>query len=171
VADKKDDHGAGGIYAAQTIAQLLMITVVRLNQLERAGWIQKVSRGKYSIVAAVQGYIRFLKDEARSQTKSASASRVQDARAREIELRTSREEAKLIETEEAISFVDDVLGGMKPDIYSIPARVTRDLDLRRKITTEIDDAFRRAADRYEQEASALRAGGSFVPPVAEDDAG
>jgi hypothetical protein len=39
----------------------------------------------------VQGHIRYQQDENRRASKSASASRVQDARAQQIEMQTARE--------------------------------------------------------------------------------
>jgi hypothetical protein len=148
-----------------------MLTPQRVNQLVREGWIEKGGRNGYTIVGAVQGYIRFLKDEQRRASKSAALSRVQDARAREIELRTAREEHLLIETAEAIGVVDEIVGGLRSEVAGVPARLTRDVDLRRKIEAELDDVFRRAADRFEQKARDLRSSGEAVAPVAEDDAG
>lgn len=157
--------------SVDTLAKLLMMTPHRVRQLERAGWIQKAGYGLYSIVEGVQGYIRFLKDETKRSSQSAAAARVQEARAKEIELRTAREENRLVELEEALSFVDGVIGVLKSEIYGIPARVTRDLELRRRMVTELDDIFRRTADRYEQDTRSLRATGAVGSAVAEDDAG
>lgn len=50
-----------GVYGADVIAKLLEITPRRLQQLAKDGYIPKASRGKYSLVGAVQGYVRFLR--------------------------------------------------------------------------------------------------------------
>jgi phage terminase Nu1 subunit (DNA packaging protein) len=155
---------------AEGIARLLMTTPRRVQQLVADGWIEKAGRNGYTIAGAVHGYIRFLKDEQRRASKTASLSRVQDARAREIELRTARDEHVLMETAECITVVDEIVGGLRSEIAGVPARVTRDIELRRKIATEIDDIFRRTADRLEQRASELRASGEAAVPVEDDDA-
>ena len=38
------------------VCQLLMLLRMRINQLERDGWIKQLGRGKYSLVDAVQGW-------------------------------------------------------------------------------------------------------------------
>lgn len=45
-----------------TIAKLLMLTERRVQQLSAEGVIPKAERGRYELVPAVQGYIRYLKD-------------------------------------------------------------------------------------------------------------
>ena len=84
---------------------------------------------------AVQGYIKFLKDEERRWSKSEVASRVQEARASEIEQRTARDGKTLIHRDELFAVVDEILGGLKSDLYGLPARVTRDMEQRRQIET------------------------------------
>jgi phage terminase Nu1 subunit (DNA packaging protein) len=150
---------------------LIKVGAERVRQLSKLGWIKKVGRGKYRVVDVVHGYIDFLQDEQRRASKSASASRVQDARARQIELATARDENALIETTEAVEFVDDVIGRLRSGLSGIPARVTRDLDQRRKIETEIDAEFGRASAHFEQEAATLRAGGVPAEAAAADEAG
>lgn len=151
-------------------AELLGLTKQWINRLGRDGFVPKTARGRYRLVDVVQGYVRFLKDEERRTSKSASASRVQDARAREIELRTAREEHTLIETDEAIAVCDEIVGAYKSELAGLAARVTRDIDLRNKIETEVDDVCRRVAARFEQRASDLRSSGEVIAPDAEDDA-
>ena len=147
-----------------------MLTPQRVNQLERGGYVKKVRRGVYLLVDVVQGYIRYLKDEERRTSKSATASQVQEERALEIRQRRLREEHKLIETDEALAVCDEIVGTYKSELAGLAARVTRDIDLRSKIETEVDDVCRRVADRFEQRASDLRTSGEAGAPVAEDDA-
>jgi hypothetical protein len=45
-----------------TIAKLLMLTERRVQQLSNEGIIPKAERGRYELVPAVQGYIRYLGD-------------------------------------------------------------------------------------------------------------
>lgn len=50
-------------------------------------------------------YTAWLKDERRGSTKTAARSRVQDARAREVEIRIGRQEGTICETSEAIDYL------------------------------------------------------------------
>lgn len=65
-----------------------MITPRRIQQLVRNGCMPRAERGRYTIVEAVQGYLRFLQDEERRASRSGSAidARIKDMRAREIDL-------------------------------------------------------------------------------------
>jgi len=48
--------------SAEVLAKLLDITERRVRQLSAEGIIPKVSRGRYEMVGAVRGYIRYLRD-------------------------------------------------------------------------------------------------------------
>ena len=74
-------EGAGTI-TIDVAAKLLMVTPEWIRRLSKDGWIAKTERGRYRVVDVVQGYVRFLKDEARRSTKTASHSRLQEIRAR-----------------------------------------------------------------------------------------
>lgn len=51
-------------YPVETIAQLLDLTPRRVQQLSAEGVIPKAERGRYELVPAVKGYVRFLKERA-----------------------------------------------------------------------------------------------------------
>ena len=55
---------AQATYSLDVIAKLLDISPRRVQQLSSDGVIPRASRGKYELVPAVQGYIRFLRDRA-----------------------------------------------------------------------------------------------------------
>jgi hypothetical protein len=117
------------------------------------------------------GYVNFLTDEQRRSSKTATLSEVQSARAAEIRLRIAREDHKLIELDEAITVLDEVIGGLKADFNGLAASVTRDQSLRLTIEEKCDAIFQRHADGLKQKASALRASGAAPDADAEDDAG
>lgn len=135
-------------------ADLLKLTTRRVQQLVTEGWIKKTA-GKYTIVGCVHGYIDFLHDEERRTTKSAADSRLRDRRADEIELRyLERKKSLLNEAKtESLGIVDEVIGSFKADLMALPARVTSDLELRKKIEAAINDAFREVTERVERHAS------------------
>ena len=97
----------------------------------------------YRVVDVVQGYIGFLKDEARRSSQSAAASAVQEARAEEIRLRTAdkRREQETKGQAAAIEAIDTVAGPLKPDVLAILPRLVKDLALRRQLEDAIDGVF------------------------------
>lgn len=51
-------------YPVGTIAKLLLLTDRRVQQLAREGVLPRGEKGRYELVPAVQGYIKYLKDRA-----------------------------------------------------------------------------------------------------------
>lgn len=51
-------------YPVKTIAKLLRLTERRVQQLSKEGVIPKAERGRYELVPAVQGYIKYVQDRA-----------------------------------------------------------------------------------------------------------
>ena len=77
-----------GLIPIGQAARLLMISEERIRQLVKQGYVPKSERRGYvQLVGAVQGYLKYLKEDERRSTRSAADSRVRDARALEIELR------------------------------------------------------------------------------------
>jgi hypothetical protein len=142
-----------------------------INQLVKDGRIKRVARGWYRPQDVVRGYIQTLVESKKQTNKSVSLPQVQTARASEIELRVARQERKIIKTEEALNFVDEVLGVLKADFDGAAASITRDPALRAQIEGKINEILTHAAARYEQKASALRAGGDASEADADDAAG
>ena len=148
---------ADGTISLDVCAKLLMLSPQRINQLERGGFITKAGRGRYRIADAVQGYIRYLKDEGRQASKSASQSRVSDARARDLELRIMERNGSMIAAaeERALAIADEFAGPLRSDLMALPARATTDIGLRQKLADGIDAAFAAATKRAADIATRL----------------
>lgn len=117
----------------------------------------------------MQGYITCLKDDSRQASKSASDSRVRDARAREIELRIAREERKLVSLEEASGCLDETIGTFLTMLSGLPAQITNDRRERVRIEAIIDAGRQRIADHFERRVKELRTGIKDAGRHAVDD--
>lgn len=155
---QKDD---GSVVTLDFAARLLKVTAERIRQLQREGYIAKHSPGKVLLVSAIQGYIQFLKDAASKTTKTAADSRVRDARAKEIEMRNAVRLRELIPIEDAAAALDHLVGVVRERMNSIPARVTRDLELRRKIEAEVNAAQAKIAEALAASADVIAKGGDL----------
>jgi hypothetical protein len=161
----------GLVISTKQAGVLLKLTQPRLSQLETAGWIARVGPGRWRLIELVQGYTKSLKDDTKRSSQTITLAAVQSARAREIEMRIAREEHKLIDLDEALSVLDEVVGGMKADFDGLAASVTRDPVLRSTIEVKVDEIYRRHADGLDQKARSLRASGAAIEADPEDDAG
>ncbi|MCR6673243.1 hypothetical protein [Devosia ginsengisoli] len=147
-----------------------MITSRWIRKLQADGYIPRPAPGKVALVAAVQGYIKSLKDEDRRSTKTASDSRVRDARAAEIEMRIAERKRELIPIEDAAAAMDLLAGKTKEEMTGLAARITRDMELRRKIEAEVNGAQSRIADALRASAEFARKGGDLPYSSSADDA-
>jgi len=161
---------AGLITLEQAGRLLDGITAERVRQLMKEGWIPKERPGRVLMVAAVQGYIRYLKDVAKRTTKTAAESRVRDARAEEIEMRVAERRRELIPIDDATLALDLLVGRVKEEMGGIAARVTRDIDLRRKIEAEVNGAQARIAEALGASAELARTGKDVSGAIADNDA-
>ena len=161
------DHDASGTIPVDVAAKLLMVTPEWVRRLTKDGWIAKTDRGRYRVVDVVQGYIRFLKDEARRSSKTASLSRLQDIRTRKEELAVAQTERELVPLVEAMTLVDEVAGVVVARINAIPARLTRNIEQREQLQREVDDALTEVADRIAKLGRSYRSGDE--DPAAEEE--
>lgn len=159
-----------GLITKDQAARLLMMTTERLRQLIAEGYIKAHDRTRVPLVSAVQGYIGFLKEEDRRSSKSAAESRVRDARAREIEVRTAQREGELVPLALALEIVDEAVGIYRSEIGILPARISANPGERRRIQGMVDDTQRKVAERLAQWAGAARKGAGPQPAEAENPA-
>lgn len=163
-----DDQGR---ISAEMAAKLLMITPRHLRRLVADGWIAKSESDRYTLIGAVQGRIKQLEAKIKEGAASAHLNATNKARAREIELRIAMKERELIRLTEALSIVDALSGMFRATLEGLPARLTRDLDLRREYEQVIRSDLVRLSKLSSETASTLRTGEPDPDPVEEDDAG
>lgn len=149
------------------IAKHLDITQSRVAQFVADGTFVKLPNGKLDKDDCRIRYIRWLRDETRKSSQSVAASRVQDARAAEIELRIQTKKGTLMAQAEAtaIAVCDELFGPLKPDILAIPPRLTRDIALRQQFEDQIETAFNAAADRAKAGVLRIDEAGHLVPTL------
>jgi phage terminase Nu1 subunit (DNA packaging protein) len=166
-AKEPDEGTSSSTIPIDVAAKLLMVTPEWVRRLTKDGWISKADRGRYRVVDVVQGYIRFLRDEARRSSKSAAHSRLQDIRARKEELNVAQTERELVPLADAMTLIDEIAGTVVARINAIPARMTRNMDERARLQREIDEALAEVADRIAKLGSALRSGRD--DPAADEE--
>ncbi|MDA9510919.1 hypothetical protein XI09_40950 [Bradyrhizobium sp. CCBAU 11386] len=146
---KRPSGKVPGVSQAQ-VAQHLDVSQPRVAQFVGEGVFKPLPNRKLDLDASRVAYIRWLRDETRKSTQSAASARVQDARARAIELRTAREEARLVPLDDVQAVVADILGTYRSELTGIAAAATRDLSVRAAIQQHLDDAIDRCRVKFEK---------------------
>lgn len=139
-------------------ANLLSVSAQWIRDLAKQGYLIGLVRGRVPLSAAVQGYIRFLKDESRRASKTAAQSEVQRERAKEIALRNARAAGELIQIDVVDTVFADVLGTYRAELAGLPAEFTRDLTERDRLDALLNDKIARAKAVFERRRDALRSG-------------
>lgn len=158
------------VVGAETAAKLILVTPRHLARLVADGWIERAAPGRYHLIKVVHGYIKYLKDEGRRTSKSASESRLKDMRAQEVEMRVAQKRGELVSLDAATEAFDRMTGEYLQSLSSLPARVTRNVRERQRIEALIDSERQRISDRFAAIGKHLASGGSSDDPNAADDA-
>lgn len=136
----------------------LDLSRVRVVQLVDEGALPRNGDGSFELDACRVAYIRYLRSEDRRGAKSATASRVQEARAKEIELRTARDEGRLWDAETAEAAFTEILGTFRSELGGVAAGSTRDLAVRAEIEMNLYAAIDRCDASFANATASLRAG-------------
>lgn len=146
---------AAGTVSGAEAAKLLMVEQRWVRKLAQDGYIERAAPGRYVTVSVVQGYIRYLREDRRSDGRIVAENRVRDARARDFEVRTARLCEQLVDPQEAREVIDESIGLLRENMVGFSAKVTGDPEMRRKIDEAIEGIFARSAERTEQAFAAL----------------
>lgn len=158
MAAKKAQQSGPQLLSVTQAAALLGRSTQWVHQLVKAGYIVKEGRGNYPLVGLIRGSLAYYEDQLKNSTKTATASRATEARAKEIELRIAERERHLIPIEEAIEEYDIALAAVRKVIDSFPAQFTRDLEQRRKAEAIVHAGKEKIADAIASAKVAARTG-------------
>lgn len=111
-------------YPVETVARLLDLTPRRVQQLSKEGVIPKAERGRYELVPAVQGYIRYLKAQAINGDATGDDSehkrRLLKARADIAEMEAERLSGNLAEVAQVTKTWASLLTFLRQAILTLP---------------------------------------------------
>lgn len=128
--------------------RMLDLSAERVRVLIKSGFIDRPHPGRVTLSSVARGYARYWQEKASSETKTSADSRVRDARAREIEMRNDERMRKLIPLDDALAIMDEYTAVVREAMDSIPARVTRDIGMRRVIEAEVNAAHETIAKAH-----------------------
>ncbi len=134
-------NAPAGTITGQQLAALLMLSPRRVQQLAAQGVIPKAGRDAYPLVGAVRGYLGWLDDENRRAAQTASAAKVAEARAQEIEQRIKAKMATLIPVEDHREVIASLLRVVRHEIGKVPAALPT--YVRENVRAEIDGMMER----------------------------
>ena len=126
--------------------------------LVKSGYMDRPTRGEYTLVGVIRGALAYYEDQLSKNNKAAVASRATEARTREIELRIQERSRELIPMEDAKAVVGEMAAQVRAELAGLAARYTRDMEARRALEEVIDGALERIAGAADKAGAALVAG-------------
>ena len=142
-----------------------------VQKLAQAGYIEQAAKGQYVLLSVVRGVMAYYEDQLAKSNKAAVANRASETRTKMLEQQMEIKQRNLVPRSDFYAAQDFVVSQHRAEIISLSARVTRDIDMRRKIESAVDDIFNRTAERIERAAHALEAGGPVLEALGENRAG
>jgi len=110
----------------KTIARLLDLSERRVQQLSREGVIPRSDRGRYELVGAVQGYIRYLRDRSLDVgviSIDVARQRKTAAEAEMAEIELARARADVVAIDDVQKQWDAILSGVRTRMLAVPTKV------------------------------------------------
>lgn len=128
------DAGRGSAtYPVATIARLLLLTERRVQQLAAEGVLPKGERGRYGLVACVQGYVRYLKDRAVVGDAAGEGGPAADDKARKLraevglaELELARARGEVVDRAAVEAGLAAMDGALKDRLLMVPLSAAPD---------------------------------------------
>lgn len=139
-----------------------------VQDLRSGGFIQVPERSTYPADLLIRGVIAYYEFRLEEGTKKSAATKASEARTREAEIRMAKMTRDLISMSDAEDVISEFAAMVLASLTGLPARVTRDLDLRQKIEAEIDGAIDQIRGAAEKAGATLLAGGG--DPGEDEDA-
>lgn len=146
------------LLSGREVAALAGRTDRWVRSMAQGGHFEKDGRGRYRLDSVVRGLISHYEAIIEKGSKSAASSRVTDARTREIELRIAQQERTLIPVEDAEMALSQFAGVVNAELSGLPARMGRDMAVRRKAEAEVHGSRERISAALDRLSEAARSG-------------
>ena len=133
---------------ADELAALIGVTTKTIRNHAERGVVVRAGRGKYLLAESIR---RMLAD-ARKGSRPNDLHREQLALVREkrrsAELRNAEAEGRVIDLSEAEAVVDAIVATFRVGLDGLPAKITRDVSLRKQIKAEADAILLAASRKF-----------------------
>jgi hypothetical protein len=135
MADAESGTADASTIAMDVAVRLIKVSPRRLQQLVADGWIPRAGHGRYTVVGVVHGYIAYRDDLEQRRSAAISDTDLRAVRRREIEQRMAIRDRDLIDIVKHDAVFDEAIGMLKAELIGLPARITRNIEFRRLVTT------------------------------------
>lgn len=160
-------------FPLDTIAKLLDLTPQRVTQLVNEGVIPRKDRGRYELVPAVRGYIKYLRDrglraDVSGDDYNAHRTRLTKVKADLAEMEKAQIEEQLIPSSDVEAAWIEVAQNMKQKLLAFPQRVAPEVYAAEKLV-EVKSILKDHIYDALQEIAEVKV--KVVNPIRSSDSG
>jgi hypothetical protein len=130
-------------------SEIIGISSQWLRELGKRGYVPTPVKGKVASDKIIQAYLKWLQNSSQTRENTA-ASKLQNLRAREIELRIDQKLSELVSIEDFSKSIEIIYKIIHSEMINLPSRATNDIALKQTIKTELDEIFKRTRKRIEE---------------------
>ena len=157
-------------FAREEMGRLIGVSGRRVTQMSDEGKIPKPINGKYDGPAVIRALLSAAKVKRPETAAEKAIARSRAAQAEAQEIRNARDRKELVAVDEVVNIFDTLVAAVRDEVNALPARVTRDMELRRKLEADVDGVLSRIASRCGDAEDAVRSGEGVPDASSEDDA-
>jgi phage terminase Nu1 subunit (DNA packaging protein) len=155
------------VVGAADLARLFGCTTRWVQKLTVQGVFKKDGRGKYLVIECIASWGQWRAESEQGSKKAEDP--VEAERVRRMRRENDEAERLLMPVEDAVAAFDTIIGSLVSDLASVPARVTEDVVVRRKIEDEINGVLAEISERCARAAGDIQAGRDAAEADAADD--
>ncbi|MFG1255717.1 hypothetical protein V5F79_00205 [Xanthobacter flavus] len=134
--------------SAEELADFLGVTPKTVRNHADRGVVVRSGRGKYLTSASIRNLLADAKKASRSNGLDAEQLALVREKRKAAELRNAEAEGRLIELAEAEEVLDLIVATFRVGLGALPARITRDVALRKQIKAECDGTLIDASRKF-----------------------
>lgn len=151
--------------SGEELAILLNVDIRTVRNHAAAGTITKIDRNHYPLAESIRGIIAAAKKSSKSSMLEREQAAIMAGKRKLMEMRIAQEEGHLIELSEATDVLDEIIGTFRAGLNALPARITRDVELRKTIRAEAEAMLHAASEKF----TALAGNTTTNPATKETD--
>ena len=100
-------------------------------------------------------YLAWLRDPQRRSARAEANAQLRLLKAQALQLKIAVQLGELMEVAEHTEILEEVVGLFRSELACLPARLTRDLQERRRIEQTVNEVLQRISDRAAEKANSL----------------
>ena len=139
---------------ASDLCAILQVSQQTLGNFVSEGVITKADKGQYMLLNSLIGWTAYMKDRRKSSTATSAKAELDKQKALFVQAQREEKTGILRKSfsKETVSISASAIAEFVADLHSIPARITRDPELREKLEKEFERIQEAAAKRARRRA-------------------